>query len=178
MYAPAEDSLMLEKHSERFSCGRVLDIGTGTGIQALAASKSKSTKRIIAVDVDKEAINYCKRNISHKKIDFQVSDLFSKVDGKFDTILFNPPYLPDEKEIKIKDAALYGGEKGYELIKRFFSEAKNYLSEDGKILFVFSSFTKKKKVDEIIKANGFKFKQLEKQHIFFEDLFVYLVELA
>jgi len=41
---------------------------------------------------------------------------------------------------------------------------------------VFSSFTNKEKVDEIILKQGFKFDQLDKKHIFFEDLFVYRIE--
>jgi release factor glutamine methyltransferase len=176
MYTPAEDSLMLENHVEKLSKGKVLDMGTGIGIQAIAASKNNAVKEVLAADVDKETVEYCKRNVKNRKITFIKSDLFSDVKGKFDTIVFNPPYLPEEKDIKIKDKALYGGEQGIELIERFFSEANSHLNENGTILMVFSSITGKKKVDAIIKKAGFKFKELEKQHIFFEDLFVYIVK--
>ena len=194
MYTPAEDSLMLENHVEKLSKGKVLDMGTGIGIQAIAASKNNAVKEVLAADVDSEAIGYCKRNIKNPKIKFIVSDLFSNIDkfdmseikGKisehaqkpqvFDTIVFNPPYLPEEKDLQIDDKALYGGEQGIELIERFFSEVNSHLNENGTILMVFSSITGKKKVDAIIKKAGFKFKELEKQHIFFEDLFVYIVK--
>lgn len=173
MYQLAEDSLMLETYSEKFSLGRVLDVGTGIGIQAIAASRNNKVKEIIAVDIDKEAIDYCKRNVKNKKIKFFVSDLFFNVKGKFDTIIFNPPYLPEEKEVKINDRALYGRKQGYEIIEKFIKESKNYLDSKGKMLMVFSSITGKKKVDEIIKKQGFKSKLLDKKHIFFEDLYVY-----
>ena len=176
MYQPAEDSLLLEKHAEKLSSGKVLDVGTGIGIQAIAASRNKSVKEILAVDIDEEAVDYCKRNIKNKKIKFILSDLFFNVEGKFNTIIFNPPYLPEEKDLKIKDKALYGGEQGIELIKKFFSEVKSHLNKNGTILMVFSSITGKKKVDAIIKKAGFKFKELDRQHIFFEDLFIYLVQ--
>ena len=109
-----------------------------------------------------------------------MSDLFSlfKRDRrymtiKFDTILFNPPYLPKDK---VKDIALDGGKKGYELICKFLHESKKFLKPNGKILIVFSSLTGKEKLDKFLLDNYWKFKLLEKKHIFFEDLFVYLIE--
>jgi predicted Ser/Thr protein kinase len=93
---------------------------------------------------------------------------------KFDMIIFNPPYLPED--VRLKDITLDGGKKGYELLERFFSQANNYLNKNGKILIVFSSLTKKERVDEIIMKNNFTSTLLEKKRIFFEDLYVYLVE--
>lgn len=176
MYQPAEDSLLLEKYSEELSKGNVLDMGTGLGIQALAAAKSRDVTNVIAADIDKQTVAYCKRNLKHSKIKVINSDLFSNIKGRFDTIIFNPPYLPEEKDIKIKDKALYGGENGSEIIKRFFLQAKKYLNKNALILMVFSSITGKSKVNDIIKKSGFKFKELDKQHIFFEDIYVYCVK--
>jgi len=173
MYKPREDSYLLEKYSKKFSKGKVLDVGTGTGILAEAALKSAGTKQVTAVDIDIDAIDFCKKHCD-KRIRFIKSDLFSNVRGKFDTIIFNPPYLPDEKKVKIIDPALYGGKHGWEIIERFFKSARDYLNEDGIILILFSSHTKKRKVDNIIKKAGFKFKQLDKIRAFFEDLFVYV----
>jgi len=174
MYEPKEDSEMLVAAVVKYSRGKVLDMGTGKGMQALAAANCDNVKEVLAVDVDGESIAYCHKNVDHDKITFQVSNLFSTVKGKFDTILFNPPYLPQDKGIK--DLALYGGEKGYELIKKFFDEVGKYLRKGGKILMVFSSFTDKGKVDAIIHSNGLNIKLLGRRHIFFEDLYVYLVK--
>ena len=194
MYQPAEDSLLLEKYSEELPKGKVLDMGTGLGIQAIAAAKNKTVSNIVAADIDKETISYCKRNIKNRKIKFIISDLFSnigkfdmsEINGKisehaqkpqvFDTIIFNPPYLPEEKDLKIKDQALYGGKQGIELIERFFLQARKYLNKNGIVLMVFSSITGKSKVNEVIKKSGFKFKEIAKQHIFFEDIYVYTVK--
>ena len=176
MYQPAVDSLLLEKHVEKLAKGNVLDMGTGIGIQALAASRNNSVQSVIAADIDKETVAYCKRNLKNPKIKVIHSDLFSNISGKFDTIIFNPPYLPEEKDLKIKDHALYGGTEGIELIERFLLQAKKYLNNNGLILMAFSSITGKNKVNNLIKKSGFKFKELDRQHIFFEDLFVYLVK--
>jgi predicted Ser/Thr protein kinase len=102
------------------------------------------------------------------------SDLFSNVSGKFDTIIFNPPYLPQDKGIE--DAALYGGKKGWELSERFFNEASGFLKYGGVILFLFSSYTDKRKVDELISSNLLESTLLaSRKFAFFEELFVYKV---
>ena len=170
MYNPSDDSLMLEKYIH-LAKGKVLEIGTGSGALANSAAKNPNVESILAVDVDEESIEHCDSYYQNKKLTFIVSDMFENVQGKFDTIIFNPPYLPQDN--RIKDKALYGGKKGWEIIGKFFAGIKEHLNNDGNILIVFSSLTDKNKVDEIITENGFKFKELERKHIFFEDLYVY-----
>jgi len=176
IYKPREDSLLLQKYVVELASGNVLDIGTGSGIQALAASKLKSVRNILATDVNESTIVYCKNNNKINKIKFLVSDLFDnlKDNKKFDTIIFNPPYLPNE--LKIKDLTLEGGKKGYEVIEKFLNEVNKFLKPNGKVLIIFSSLTKKEKVDEFIQNNLLEYKLLSKKHIFFEDLYVYLIE--
>lgn len=180
IYEPREDSFLIQKYIKKYAKGIVLDIGTGSGILAEESAKSKKVVKVFGVDINEEAIKYCIRNQKSKKIIFAMSDLFSlfKIDRrymgiKFDTIIFNPPYLPNEPDVK--DAALDGGKKGYELICKFLHESKKFLKPKGKILIIFSSLTGKEKLDNFLIDNYWKFKELEKKHIFFEDLFVYVV---
>ena len=173
VYEPREDSTMLEKYVRQYAFGKVLDIGTGSGIQAIAAAQSKNVQSVLATDVQKGAIGYCKKCIKNNKIRFIQSDLFKKVKGKFNTIIFNPPYLP--QELRLKDLTIEGGKKGYEVIEKFLSQANVFLKPNGIILMVFSSLTKKEKVGEFIKNNLLDFDELEKQHIFFEDIYIYLL---
>ena len=177
MYEPREDSTLLEKYVKQHAKGSVLDIGTGSGIQAIAAAHNAKVNSVIALDVQKSVIDYCEKNIKNRKIHFFVSDLFEifkKNRKKFDTIIFNPPYLPSE--LKVKDLTIEGGKKGYEVIERFFNDVNDLLKADGIILIVFSSLTKKEKIDEFIHNNLLEFELLEKQHYFFEDLYVYLIK--
>ncbi|MAE43108.1 hypothetical protein CMO93_05005 [Candidatus Woesearchaeota archaeon] len=179
MYKPREDSKLLEHYVRQYAKGSVLDIGTGSGIQAIAASKNKKVNSVLALDIQKDTIEHCKKNIVNKKIKFIISDLFEIFNNKlknkkWDTIIFNPPYLPED--IKVKDLTLDGGKKGYEVLERFLNEVNNYLKKDGIVLIIFSSLTKKDKIDEFIEKNLLEFELLKKKHIFFEDLYVYLIK--
>jgi len=174
MYAAREDSLLLLKEVNKYAKGKVLDMGAGSAVQALGAADRKDVDSILAVDIDKEVVKELKKTIKTKKIRIGYSNLFSNVKGKFDTIIFNPPYLPDDAGME--DRALYGGKEGHELIEKFFKQVSRHLNREGIILLVFSSFTGKKKVDSIIAENGFKSRQLGHQRIFFEELWVYIAE--
>ena len=69
-----------------------------------------------------------------------------------------------------------GGKKGYEVLENFLNQVNDYLKSDGIILIVFSSLTRKEKVDEFVSNNLLEFELLEKQHYLFEDLYVYLIK--
>ena len=107
IYKPREDSFLLQKHVRKYAQGKVLDMGAGSGIQAITALEK--TKDVLAVDINPKAVEELKK----KNINAKVSDLFSNVKGKFDLIVFNPPYLPaDEREPEDSALATTGGKKG------------------------------------------------------------------
>ncbi|RME55440.1 methyltransferase domain-containing protein [Candidatus Woesearchaeota archaeon] len=170
IYEPAEDSYLLKKHIRKFAKGKVLDMGTGSGILALEALKY--TKDVLAVDLNQECVDYVKK----KGVNAIQSDLFKNVKGKFDLIIFNPPYLPeDENEDEESKMITTGGKNGYETLERFLKHAKSYLNKDGKILTVVSSLTGN--VEQIFKKYKFKFEMIDKENLFFEKLYVYLLGL-
>jgi len=173
VYEPAEDSYLLLEQVKKHSRGKVLEIGTGTGIQAIEASKKSAG--VTAADIDEEALAVAKANAKKEnaKIRFIKSDLFQNVKGKYDLIIFNAPYLP--KDDRFPDLALDGGKKGYELLQRFLEKANDHLSTNGKMLTVFSNKTRKDKVDEIIKKNLFEHREEAKKTVFFENIYVYLL---
>ncbi|MBR9700177.1 hypothetical protein GOV09_06995 [Candidatus Woesearchaeota archaeon] len=192
VYEAREDSHLLEKYVMEFAHGICLDMGTGSGIQAMAASKKADF--VIATDVNQKALEHCNSVMTSNKIFCLKSDLFSffekkfvvirdkkfkgfadrKDEGnKFDVIIFNPPYLPtDERD---PDVALDGGKHGYEIIERFLRQAGEYLADKGVILLIFSSIAGKEKIDSIIVENGFRFEALGKRHISFEDMHCYKI---
>jgi len=174
LYVPREDSSLLQISVKDFAKGKVLDMGTGIGIQAITAASNRNVKSVLAVDIDKNAVEHAKNNLKNKKIRFAVSDLFSKVKGKFDTIIFNPPYLPADRYEP--DIALIGGKKGHETIESFLDKANGHLSENGIILLLFSSITGKEKIEEIIGRNGFIFEEMGQKGVGLMDtLYVYLI---
>lgn len=171
IYSPSEDSFLLQKHIKDYAKGITLDLGTGSGILAIEASKF--AKKVIAADINPKAIRESKKAAKGiKNIKFVTSDLFSKVKGKFDCIIFNPPYLPSDKNA-IPDIALDAGTHGYEVIVEFLEQAVSHLKPNGKILIVFSSFSKPEVILEKAEKLLLDYKLIDQQHIFFEDLFVY-----
>lgn len=184
IYEPAEDSYLLEQFVKERAVGRVLDVGTGSGIQAIAASKVSLVKAVTAVDINPKAVDYVSKqalSLKLKKLKVVQSDLFENVSGQFETIIFNPPYLPQDylagaggEKVKLVDRALYGGKKGYETIVGFLNQAPKYLSRGGKILLLFSSLSKKEIVEDAIQKNLLQFEQLaESKQPMMETLYVY-----
>ncbi len=165
VYEPREDSFLLEKYVKKYAKGNVLDMGTGSGIQALAALTK--TKDVLAVDINENAVKQVKK----LNVKARVSNLFSNVKEKFDLIIFNPPYLPHEKGMQV---ALSGGKKGNEVITKFLGQAKEHLRVNGKILLIASSLTGD--IKKLCNKLGYKLKCLETNSYFFEKLSVYLLE--
>ena len=170
IYEPREDSFLLQKYVAQYAKGDVLDMGSGSGIQAETALQN--TRRVIAADINAEAVHHLKK----KGIAVIHSDLFTNIPPKkFDLIIFNPPYLPEDKRERMEDRlALTGGKYGYEVLERFFMQAKNYLKQNGKILIIFSTITGD--IEFILKQQGYTFKKLDEQSFFFEKIFVYIIE--
>ena len=169
MYEPREDSYLLQKYVRQFAHGRVLDVGTGSGIQAKTALEK--TNEVIAIDIDPEAVAHAKK----QGIRAIISDLFEQVEGTFDLIIFNAPYLPAMKGEQPEIARqVAGGKKGNEIIERFLKDASAYLKPQGKILLVCSSLTPD--FESLCKKYKWKQKLLEEEACFFEKLLVYLIE--
>ena len=120
IYTPSDDSYLLREQVLKYSKGkRVLDVGSGSGIQAEAAIEGGAAS-VLAVDKNYKVVKILKeRSLESKK-----SDLFSNVRGKFDLIIFNPPYLPyDKMEDAESSRITSGGKKGDEITIRFLEEA-------------------------------------------------------
>jgi release factor glutamine methyltransferase len=183
VYEPREDSELLARHVRQLARGRVLDMGTGSGIQALTALERDEVTEIVAADVNPLAVEFVTRKVGElpselsDKVTIVQSDMFSALgDEQFDTIICNPPYLPDEE--KDHDPALYGGPGGYEWSVRFLQEAKLHLRHDGQILFLFSSLTNRDRIDLELKRLGYAHEELGMLADFFERLYVYRIWVA
>ncbi len=168
VYKPSEDSYLLLKHVENLVQGRVLDMGTGSGIQAVAAALKPEVEYVLAADINLEAIKAAIETATDtgviSKMRFIVSDLFTNIEEKFDWIVFNPPYLPSEEDIE--DPTWAGGEKGGETIERFLDGAASHLTPSGSILMIVSSET-----GFIPNDHGYVWEVIEEKPLFFEMLY-------
>ena len=167
MYEPREDSFLMLKHIKSYAKGHVLDMGTGSGI--LAEEAGRYADNVVAADIDGKIIDGLKKRNSNN-ITFVNSDLFSNVRGKFNLIMFNPPYLPSRK---IKHADLDGGKNGTQIIAKFLEQAKKYLKKDGKILILTSSLNKN--IETLFKRYKYHFRKIDEERLFFEKLHVYVL---
>lgn len=168
VYRPRDDSYLLAKHVRRLVQGEVLDMGTGSGIQAVEAASKPGVSRVVAVDLNPAAVEAARRRAENAgvagKIEFVTSDLFMNVEGVYDWIVFNPPYLPGEADAD--EASWAGGETGAETARRFLRGARGHLRENGSILMVYSSQTGLTEAD----FDGYHLEKLEEKRLFFETL--------
>jgi release factor glutamine methyltransferase len=182
VYEPAEDTFLLAENLKIKKTDRVLEIGTGTGIIAIITSKI--TENVIAVDINKYAIECARKNshINQSNIDLRLGDLFDPVKGKkFDIILFNTPYLPTNEEERIDDeleAAWDGGPDGRAVINRFIGEVSDYLSPCGRVQLVQSSLSNVEETIGRLMEKGFSVSITASERFFFEEVVVLTAELS
>ncbi len=117
---------------------RVLDMGTGSGVNALAAASRGAT--VLAVDVNPVAVLAARENADANgfgdAIAVAESDVFANVSGSFDLIVFDPPY----RWFAPADLWERGtADKNYDALRRFFSEAGAFLAPGGRIILSFGT---------------------------------------
>ena len=172
VYEPAEDSFLLARNLKVREGDLALDIGTGTGIIALLMARK--ARFVLGTDVNPKAVELARENArinDIKNVEFRISNLFENVEGKFDIITFNAPYLPGEPEKPI-DHALVGGKRGREVLDRFIDDARNYLKPKGMVQIVQSSITGIEETLEKLKNKGYNIEITARERYFFEEILV------
>jgi len=146
----------------------IADVFAGSGCIGIAILKNLKNVKVDFFEKDKKLIPQIKKNlkinrISNKHYRVILSDILKKARRKYDFILGNPPYLDPKNTKRIQKAvlkyeprlALFGGQDGLAIIKRFVKEAKKYLKKDGEIWFEFDS-PQKKKIASLLKKEKYK----------------------
>ncbi len=176
IYEPREDSFFMSRYVLKLAKGNVLDMGAGSGIQAVTAKKKRSVKKVVGVDISKKSIEHCKKK--YKKITWIQSNLFKNLGKKyhhfFDTIIFNAPYLPQKGKKQIK--TIEGGKKGYETIIDFLDKAKDFLKPKGIIILLFSSFSRPDFILNHADQSLYSYSKPAIESLFFEELFIYVLK--
>ncbi|MEM0139943.1 MAG: methyltransferase [Ferroplasma sp.] len=164
VYRPAEDTYLM---LDNISCGRrVLEIGSGTGIIAINIAYSHD---VTATDISPDAIKLINENAKLNNVKLKVikSDLFEAINGLYDTILFNPPYLPVENE----DIQWSGGKDGFETTGKFLDSAYRFLEDDGNIYIILSDLTDIAWLEN--KYSIYRFKEIKSMKFDFETIYLY-----
>ena len=175
VYIPAEDSYLLADNLQIKPGQSVLEIGTGSGIVAMYASRL--TDNITVTDINSDACLLAERNFKEnniENIEILFGNLFEVVKNrKFDVILFNTPYLPTEEDEVLDDTINYafdGGLNGRKVIDMFLNEVSDYLNEGGIVQMIQSSLSGNEETLEKLDRLGFIAEIAETEHFFFEDI--------
>ncbi|UCD35114.1 MAG: tRNA (adenine(22)-N(1))-methyltransferase TrmK [Nitrospiraceae bacterium] len=167
-------SAFMAKHIRLSPDDVVLDMGTGSGIQAITAAQTAS--KVIAVDINPEAVRYARLNVEKSEAQDRVTvcagDLFSplKPGERFSVILFTPPYLQGRPRTDF-DRALYDKDK--ELLKRFFNEAAGYLSPCGYVQMLYSSIASPEEALYLARHYGWEHSIIARGKTLTEEFFIY-----
>ncbi|WP_265528086.1 peptide chain release factor N(5)-glutamine methyltransferase [Sphingomicrobium marinum] len=144
---PRPDSeTLIEAAVEHFGTerapARVLDLGTGPGTLLLAALDQWPDATGIGVDVSETALDYARRNAKRIGIDgraqWRTGDWADGVEGRFDLILCNPPYVADDDSELDEDVrkfepaeALFAGADGLDQYRRLIPQLPPLLADGG-----------------------------------------------
>ncbi len=175
VYIPAEDSYLLADNLLIKEGQSVLEIGTGSGIVAMYASKL--TDKITVTDINFDACQLAEKNFKDngiENIEILFGNLFEPVPNrKFDVILFNTPYLPTEDGEVLEDTINYafdGGLNGRKVIDVFLNEVGNHLNDGGIVQLIQSSLSDNEKTLDMLDKLGFIAEIADSEHFFFEDI--------
>ena len=142
-----ETELLVEevlKIAKNMGAEKILDIGTGSGAIAISLAFETNAK-LVAVDISDGAIEIANKNAKTLGADVEIikSDLFEKIDEKYDIIVSNPPYIKTavlstlDREVRDHEPilALDGGEDGLDFYRKIIENAPKYLKDDGYVAF-------------------------------------------
>ena len=124
---------------------RALDLCTGSGCIAIALAYAFPDAVVAATELSTDALDVARINVEQHGLDERVElyqgDLFADVEGRFDLICSNPPYISNlrmdhlpAEYLHEPDMAFRGGEQGLDLVDIILAKAPDYLNEGGALV--------------------------------------------
>jgi release factor glutamine methyltransferase len=172
VYPVREDTLLVKRNLEKqdLENKKILEIGVGNAENSLYAAKKGA--KVTATDIDNKAIKKAEKRFQKENLEAEIiqTSLFQDLTGKYDLIIFNPPYLKGPKDIG--DENMWrGGEKGLETAEKYLEKTKNYLRPNGEAWVILSSRTSYTDL-----VNKYNLIQLEQKKLWFETIFLFKLE--
>lgn len=174
VYPPSDDSILFIQSLEVRGGERVLEIGCGSGVVSIHCAKNGC--KVTCGDINPKAVELTKRNagINSVSLDVHETDVYSDISGRFDTILFNLPYLPvDEDGLLARSWS--GGPDGLGPLPDLLEGAPEHLTEDGRIVVVISSLMDTQALWDLL--DNYDVRTIGELKLFFEKLAVLEIRL-
>ncbi len=155
---------------------RVADLGTGSGIIALAAARA-GARHVVAVDINPNAANAARCNAEANGLGDRVTGLCSNLlaalapGPTFDVILSNPPFIPGEPR-DLADRAWHAG-PGYRDIVRMFEQVRDRLAPGGRLYLLISSDTDIELMRSLMAAAGLHPELASQRNLVLESFVIY-----
>lgn len=153
---------------------RILDMCTGSGCILLSLLHYSNDCIGVGVDISKEALETARQNQKTLQLsaEFTESDLFDKVEGRFDVIVSNPPYIRTEvidtlmEEVRENEPllALDAGEDGLFFYRKIIRDAGSYLYKGGQ-MFLEIGYDQGRQVSDLLAQNGYREIEVIKDYV-------------
>ena len=168
VYPPSEDSILLIESLDVREGERILEVGCGSGVVSIHCARNGCS--VVSVDINPFAVELTRANYGLNGLvgDVRESDVYSNVNGRFDTIVFNLPYLPTEDDIGPISKAWDGGPDGMGPLPELLEKSSDHLLPDGRVVVIVSSLMDKDALDRTL--SGLDVKVLGELPLFFEVL--------
>ena len=144
---------------------QILDMCTGSGCIAIAIAKLGKPFIVHGVDISEEALAVARQNATelNASVELFAGDLMTRMDGQYDVIVSNPPYIPPSvieglmPEVRLHEPmlALDGGQDGLEFYRRIAGQAVTRLAPNGR-LFLEIGCEQAAAVAEILQKQGYR----------------------
>ena len=176
VYPPGDDTFLLIDALE-VGQNTVLEVGTGSGIVAIYCASRGA--RVTCTDINPYAVALARQNAASNGVDIAVveADMFEGIRGRFEIVIFNPPYLPTSSDDitgdRWLDASINGGPDGLEPARRFLDGLACHLEPPGRAYLITSSLS----CSELLPPEGLRVRQLASRKLEFELLTVNEVSL-
>ena len=169
VYPPSEDSILLIESLDVRPGEKVLEIGCGSGVVSMHCAENGCD--VTAGDINPKAVTLTRRNLEANELAAKTleTDVYSAVDGKFDTIVFNLPYLPVDEEGCLAKA-WSGGPDGLGPLPELLKRAPEHLEPGGRVVVVVSSLMDGAALADLLE--GYDVTTIGELKLFFEKLSV------